>query len=339
MRLAMQPSNRSLGGSLGTGRDWRRRLLLHHGPLALGSVVVLALFMGVSTFDANRSGVVDLFSGSFPKEFAEGQDPTQHRARSEPTGPSGPAPQQQGEDHEGRFAGGPSGPADPSGAGPQQHGGGQAPSQPGEEQSGTAERDAGRAEPTLLGLNTRQFTFASGYVALALLGLTLLVGPANLLLRRRRPVSSYLARDIGTWAATFSVVHVIYGAEVHASITDPIPMFIQDGSPLTNSFGLANWTGLAATAIVVGLLVISSNFALRKLKARTWKNLQRLNYALFALVIVHAFFYGALLRTESPYTLMLAASVVTVFIGQSAGIWLWRRRYGRRGETLAQQSG
>jgi DMSO/TMAO reductase YedYZ heme-binding membrane subunit len=106
-------------------------------------------------------------------------------------------------------------------------------------------------------------------------------------------------------------------------------MFIQDGSPLTNSFGLANWTGLAATVLVVGLLAISSDFALGKLKARTWKNLQRLNYALFALVAVHAFFYGALLRTESPYTVLLIVSVFGVFVGQSMGVWLWRKRYGR----------
>jgi DMSO/TMAO reductase YedYZ heme-binding membrane subunit len=107
-------------------------------------------------------------------------------------------------------------------------------------------------------------------------------------------------------------------------------MFIQDRSPLTNSFGLANWTGLAATVIAVGLLAISSDFVLRKLKARTWKNLQRLNYALFALVIAHAFFYGVLLRTESPYTLLLFFSVIAVFIGQIVGVWLWRRRHARR---------
>ena len=100
-----------------------------------------------------------------------------------------------------------------------------------------------------------------------------------------------------------------------------------DGSLWTNSFGLANWTGLAALVIVVGLLAISSDAALRKLKARPWKRLQRLNYALFALVIAHAFFYGALLRLQSPYTILLGLSVIAVFAGQAVGVWLWRRRY------------
>lgn len=108
----------------------------------------------------------------------------------------------------------------------------------------------------------------------------------NLLLRRRNPVSTYLRRDAGTWTAIFSVVHVIYGLQVHGPgrLRDFLDYFVApDGSPLLNSFGLGNWTGLAATVIVVGLLALSSDFALRKLKARSWKRLQRLNYALSAL--------------------------------------------------------
>ncbi|MBI4321412.1 MAG: ferric reductase-like transmembrane domain-containing protein, partial [Chloroflexi bacterium] len=173
---------------------------------------------------------------------------------------------------------------------------------------------------------------------LGLLALTLLIGPANLLLRRRTPVSSYLTRDVGMWAAIVSVVHVIVGFQVHGP---PAPLgarmlryfFASDGSPLTDSFGLGNWTGLAATVIVVGLLAISSDFALRKLKAGPWKWLQRLNYALFALVIAHAICYGALLRVTSPSTLLLGLSVIAVFVGQAVGVWLWRRR------ALAQQAG
>lgn len=320
MRRAFRSSN----GPLGSGRDWRGRLLFHHAPLAILSALGVLVFMGISSFDSDRYGVKDLFSGTFPREFDDGGDPAQHRAESGPTDSSGAAPQQEGGSHQR----------------PQQHDGGQAPSQPGGEQTGTTEQAGGMPDRTrtFLEVNTRQFTFASGYVAVVLLGLTLLVGPANLMLRRRRPVSNYLARDIGTWAAAFSVVHVVYGLEVHASVTDPIPMFVDDGSPLTNSFGLANWTGLAATVIVVGLLAISSNFALGKLKAKTWKDLQRLNYALFGLVLVHAFFYGALLRTESPFTILLVLSAVAVLAGQATGVWLWRRRYAPANSQLAAEA-
>ena len=87
--------------------------------------------------------------------------------------------------------------------------------------------------------------------------------------------------------------------------------------------------------IVVGLLALSSDFALRKLRARPWKWLQRLNYALFALVVAHAIYYGALLRVTSPSTLLLGLSVIAVFIGQAMGVWLWRRRFSRIAARLA----
>ena len=176
----------------------------------------------------------------------------------------------------------------------------------------------------------RQLSVGTGYIALGLLALTLLIGPANLLLGRRNPVSSYLRRDAGAWTAVFSVVHVVFGLQVHggARLSAFLDYFIaRDGSPLLNSFGLANWTGLAGVVFVLGLLAISSDAALRKLKARPWKWLQRLSYVLFALVILHAFFYGALLRMTSPFTLLLGLSVLAVLVGQGMGVWLWRRRY------------
>jgi methionine sulfoxide reductase heme-binding subunit len=274
--------------------DLGRRLLLHHAPLALASAVVLVLFMTVPPFDATRYPPGNLFTDWYPREEFTGG-----------TGQGGThRPPQQGGDHE----------IPPAVLEqiPEEHRGGQ----PGRTGQG--------------GGFTRQFTVATGYVATGLLALTLLVGPGYLLLRRRNPISTYLARDAGTWAAIGSVVHVIFGLEAHATITDPLPMFVQDGSPLTTSFGLGNWTGLAATVILVALLATSSDFALRKLKAKRWKRIQRLNYALFALVIAHAFFYGVLLRTDSPYTLLLLLGVIAVLVGQAAGVWLYRRRAARR---------
>src|ERR687891_656870 len=111
----------------------------------------------------------------------------------------------------------------------------------------------------------RQSTSATGDVALVLLGLTLVIGPANLVLGRRNPVSSYLRRDVGIWTAIFSVIHVIAAVLIHVSHdSDVIASFVhffvaEDGRLLTNSFGLGNWTGLAALAIVLGLLATSSD--------------------------------------------------------------------------------
>ena len=108
--------------------------------------------------------------------------------------------------------------------------------------------------PSLGGISISQFVVATGYVAVVFLGLALLMGPANLLLRRRNPVSSYLRRDVGAWTAIASVLHVILGFQAHSGsgIFSFLDFFVRDGRPLTNRFGLGNWTGLAALVIVVG---------------------------------------------------------------------------------------
>lgn len=238
------PASSRPRGTLGAGGDWRRRLLVHHLPVALASSAAVVVFMGLSPF-AHRSILAGAFSLSL-------------------------------------------------------------------------------------------FTVATGYVATLLLALTLLIGPANLLLRRRNPVSSYLRRDLGTWTAIFSVVHVIVGFQVRgdSGVLRFLDYFVADGKPLLDSFGLGNWTGLAALVIVAGLLAISTNRSLSELKAERWKNLQRLNYTLFALVVVHAVFYGALSRPASPFTLLLISTVVAVLGGQAIGIWLYRR--GRHTRALGQ---
>lgn len=263
----MEPNQ--LGRPLGTGRGWRRRTMFHHVPLAVATVALLVLFMGLPPFTNGGFALLDMGARSpFPTT----------------------APYVGGGGH-GRTG------------------------------------EAG-------------FTLASGYVATVFLGLTLLVGTANLLLRRRNPVSTSLARDIGTWATVASIVHVIVGLKAHGNAGDLFNFvnyfFFADGTPKTDSFGLGNWTGLAALAIVVGLLALSNDRSLRELKAKRWKNLQRLNYALFLLVVLHAFFYGALLRITSPFTLVLIVTVIAVLAGQTVGIALWRRRHA---STVAPQPG
>jgi sulfoxide reductase heme-binding subunit YedZ len=291
-----------------TSRGLYRRLLRHYLPLALASAVVLVLFMTLPRFDSGKQ--VDIFSGTFPKDVPAGQGgPMQHGA--------GQAP-------------------------PQQGGGHQIPPEILEQIPEEHRSQIPGLSPTAEEIDDRSFerrlTTATGYVALGLLALTLLIGPANLLLRRRNPVSSYLRRDVGAWTALFSVAHVVVSLMVHGSgqIQHFLDFFVADGSPLRNSFGLGNWTGLGALVIVAVLLALSSDAALRRLKAKNWKRLQRLNYVLFALVIVHAFFYGALLRQTSPYTILLGLLVIAVVAGQFVGILLFRRRYSRRAAESAR---
>jgi sulfoxide reductase heme-binding subunit YedZ len=176
-------------------------------------------------------------------------------------------------------------------------------------------------------LSIQQLASPTGDIALVLLGVTLLIGPANLLLRRANPVNNYLRRDVGTWTAIWSLIHVVVGFQGHTGgVFGFVDYFVADGRPLTNSFGMGNWTGLAATIIVALLLVLSTDYYLRELKSRRWKDLQRLNYPLFGLVVLHAVYYGALRRMTSPFTRLLIITVIAVLVAQAAGILLWRRR-------------
>jgi len=114
----------------------------------------------------------------------------------------------------------------------------------------------------------RRYSTATGYVALVLLGLTLIIGPGHLVLRRRNPVSSYFRRDVGIWTAGASAVHVIFSLLVKHGDGQVLGYFFESGDRsrlLTNSFGLANWAGLAAVVIAAALTVISSDIAMRKL--------------------------------------------------------------------------
>jgi DMSO/TMAO reductase YedYZ heme-binding membrane subunit len=300
MSTSAETPTQSSNEPLGAGRGLRRRLILHHVPLAIASVVVLVLFMSLPFFDVNMHSRADVASGAFPRRGGEDQ--------AAPTGHGGG---HAGLMHHGDHH-----------AGPMGHGG---------------DHHSSR------GASVQRLVVATGYIALGLLVLTLVIGPANLIFHRRIPVSNYLSRDVGTWAVIFSVVHTIVLLLAHDNggglVASSLQFFVApDGSLLTNSFGLGNWTGLVALLIAVGLLAISNDFALRKLKAGPWKRLQRLNYVLFALVPLHAFFYGALLRVTSPFTVLLGLSVLAVFVGQAVGIRLWRRRYGHPAATITRMA-
>lgn len=325
MSMSTQPATRSPEQPLGASREQRRRFLLHHLPLALASAVVLLLFMSLPLFDVSLYPHADLVSGALPQQGAAGHT----------------APMDHGGGHTERMRHGRShaGSMDHSGGAARSidHGGGAESRIHGDRDIGSMDHGGGVSKDSagnlFLTRRIQQFTVATGYLALGLLALTLLLGPANLVLRRRNPVSTYLRRDVGIWSAVFSLVHVFAAVLIHTShgrdfVFSLLHFFTSaDGTLLTNSFGWGNWTGLAATVIAVALLVTSNDWVLRILKAKLWKWLQRLNYALIALVVLHAYFYGAFLRMTSPFTLLLILSVIAVLVGQAVGVWLWRRRY------------
>ncbi|MDX2138483.1 MAG: hypothetical protein SF123_10345 [Chloroflexota bacterium] len=185
-------------------------------------------------------------------------------------------------------------------------------------------------KPTISFIN--QMTIAFGYLSLGYLGVTLLIGPWQLLRNkhRRNPVNINLRRDIGIWAGITGIAHVVFGFQIHLG-GDIIRYFFekdQEGNwqLALNLFGVSNIVGLSATVVLVLLLVLSNDISLRVMKGKIWKNIQRLNYVLAVLVIAHTFGYQNVVNREGVMTLLVIFIAIAVLVFQVLGLNLYRRR-------------
>lgn len=176
--------------------------------------------------------------------------------------------------------------------------------------------DAGLAHVLTLGL---------GYVGLILGTATLLVGPAWLLRRRRNPVNVDLRRDIGIWVGITGIGHVVFGLQIH--LGGQILLYFVEPSrrgyrPLTNLFGVSNYVGAVATALLAMLLVLSNDLSLQWLRSARWKFWQRFNYLLFPTVLVHTVGYQ-LVVSRAPIMMRLTVALVALAVAaQIAGVVL-----------------
>ncbi len=176
------------------------------------------------------------------------------------------------------------------------------------------------------GVLTYIFTFGFGYVCLILVSVSLLLGPINLLRKRFNPVNIDLRRDVGIWAGITGVLHVVF-ALIERNRGNLLDFFFRrDGRPLLNLSGASNWIGAVATVLIVLLLVISNDLALRTLKGKRWKKLQRLNYVLAVLVFLHTFGYQIAGGREQIVKNVTALVVVIVLVVQLAGVSVYQRR-------------
>ncbi len=166
-----------------------------------------------------------------------------------------------------------------------------------------------------------RLTVATAYASLILLAGTLLLGPLNVLRARPNPISTDLRRDIGIWAALLGVAHIAVGLLTHFP-GEPWLFFFNGGRiPLRlDIFGIANYQGLAATLILVLLLTLSNDWALRRFGTRRWKALQRFNYILLGLVSIHALVYFSYENRGLPFISVFVV-VVSLVVGiQLAGL-------------------
>ena len=168
-------------------------------------------------------------------------------------------------------------------------------------------------------------SFSTAYPALGLLAATLLIGPLNVLRRRANPVSSDLRRDVGIWAGVVSIVHAAVGQFMHLR-GRPWLYYVYGPSDHHHSFplrcdlfGLANYTGAIGVLVVAALVTTSNDFWLQKLGTAQWKQLQRWNYAVFALAAIHSFAFQAIERQKLSFVSVVAGFIAVAVAMQLAG--------------------
>lgn len=176
-----------------------------------------------------------------------------------------------------------------------------------------------------------KISFATAYPALVLLAATLLIGPWNALRKQRTPVSSDLRRDIGIWAGILGLVHAVVGQCVHLR-GRPWLYYVYEyrkngPSGLRHDlFGFNNFTGLAATLVLIALFATSNDWSLKRLGTPKWKQLQRWNYVCFVLTGAHAVGYQWMEKQKSPFVITAVVCLVLTVSLQSAGFMQIRRR-------------
>lgn len=178
-----------------------------------------------------------------------------------------------------------------------------------------------------------RWSMATAYVGLALLVATLSTGPLNVLRNHPNPVSTDLRRDLGIWAGLVSIAHFLIGWQVHMPHRYLYWLREVEGAnalrPRADLFGFANYTGLVAVLVAAMLLLLSNDHFLAKLGTTRWKSLQRWNYALFALVLVHGVAYQVIEKRKPPLIIALSGLVLAALVLQLRGYY--RRRASHLG--------
>jgi methionine sulfoxide reductase heme-binding subunit len=168
-----------------------------------------------------------------------------------------------------------------------------------------------------------RLSMSTGYVSVVLIAWAMLIGPWRVRRGRPAPASTDLRRDVGIWGAVFGLAHVVTGLQVHFAGAFWKYFVYPDGDhriPLRHDlFGFANWTGLAATLVLVLLLAISNDAALRALGTKRWKSWQRWTYWAAALTVVHALAYQVETRHLGRWLAAVVLLTVIVLVMQLDG--------------------
>lgn len=165
-------------------------------------------------------------------------------------------------------------------------------------------------------------SLATACICLLLMAAALSIGPLQARRAGAPPANIILRRDVGIWAAAAGLVHFMVATDL--SMTPEYMSIYVDVSTGGLSRGLRAalffWGSIAAFAVgilILLLLGLSNNGALRLLGVAWWKRLQRSAYLAFVLTVVHGLAFQ-ILEARHPLLigllLILSLFVITLQI-------------------------
>lgn len=167
-------------------------------------------------------------------------------------------------------------------------------------------------------------SIASAYLCLLLLATALSLGPLQAVLLGTRSTNNYVRRDIGIWAASTGMVHLIVATKLAMTTTyiDTYVALSLDGLSEHVRTTLFLWGSITAYAIgilLILLFVLSNDRILKWLGVKWWKRLQRSAYLAFILTIIHGFIFQLLESRNLVLVSLLLIVFLLVLIMQSIG--------------------
>ncbi len=172
-------------------------------------------------------------------------------------------------------------------------------------------------------------SLATAWLCLLLYAAVLTIGPRRSL-AASKPIANLLPRrDLGIWAAIVGLIHFALGnleamnGEYVAAVTNSLAA---PSARLRAEF--FNWGAITGTALALILLVllgISNNWALRKLSPKRWKKVQRLSYLGFALCLIHGLLFQILEARQAFWIALLIFAGLAVLGIQLAGRRAYRK--------------
>lgn len=169
-----------------------------------------------------------------------------------------------------------------------------------------------------------RFSIVTAYLCLGLLCTGLVIGPVRAVHTGRPTTNNYLRRDVGIWAALTGLVHLVVGTvesmtpiyrQAYVTVADPWPSVLVR----TELFVWGTIAGLIVGAVVLLLLLLSNDRALRLLGVRWWKRLHRTSYLAFVLTVLHGLAFQVLESRNAGLIAMVLAASLAVLTMQIKG--------------------